>query len=438
MLFNRHKSALLKAKVQVAHQQEILSALNRHMALIEFSPQGEILDVSAPFCEVMGYDREQLIGRHHRIFCSEQYSGSSAYRGFWQSLCRGEGCSDRFQRFKASGEEIWLEATYFPVRNETGQVVRVVKIASDVTDDVKREQGQASTLGAIDRSMAIIEFNLDGNIIKVNRNFLNTMRYNEKELLGQHHRLFCDADYAASEAYRDFWRKLNRGEFISDRFRRYDKTGREIWLRASYNPLFDATGKLYGVVKIASDVTDQVEQQKAEQRAARMALEIAAETDSNAAQGAEIVSATVSMVQGIASGLNTAAEEIGALSHQSDEIGSIVHVIQGIAEQTNLLALNAAIEAARAGEAGRGFAVVADEVRKLASRTHDATEEIKRVVAQNGTLSQKAVAHMSGSRDQVEAGVIKAEQAGQVMQGIRADARRVVEAIGQFSDTLSG
>jgi methyl-accepting chemotaxis protein len=169
-----------------------------------------------------------------------------------------------------------------------------------------------------------------------------------------------------------------------------------------------------------------------------MALEIAAETDNNAAQGADIVSATVSMVQGIASGLNTAAEEIEALSQQSDEIGSIVHVIQGIAEQTNLLALNAAIEAARAGEAGRGFAVVADEVRKLASRTHDATEEIKRVVAQNGALSQKAVTHMSGSRDQVEAGVIKAEQAGQVMQGIRADARRVVEAIGQFSDTLSG
>lgn len=189
MLFNRYKSALLKAEAQNARQQETLSALNRHMALIEFSPQGEILDVSAPFCKVMGYDREQLIGRHHRIFCSEQYSGSTAYRGFWQSLARGEGCSDRFQRFKASGDEVWLEASYIPVRNAAGQVVRVVKIAADVTDDVKREQEQTSILGAIDRSMAIIEFNLDGNIIKVNRNFVNTMGYSEKELIGQHHRL---------------------------------------------------------------------------------------------------------------------------------------------------------------------------------------------------------------------------------------------------------
>jgi methyl-accepting chemotaxis protein len=231
---------------------------------------------------------------------------------------------------------------------------------------------------------------------------------------------------------------LNRGEFISDSFRRRDKSGREVWLRASYNPLYDANGKLYGVVKIASDVTAQIKQQQAEQRAAQLALEIAVETDRNATQGGQIVGEAVTMVRGIATGMNTVAKEIEALNQQSEEIGSIVLAIQAIAEQTNLLALNAAIEAARAGEAGRGFSVVADEVRKLASRTHDSTEEIKRVVEQNGKLSQQAVVQMESSREQVEAGVAKAEQAGLVIQEIQADAQRVVEAIGQFSQVLKG
>jgi methyl-accepting chemotaxis protein len=438
MLFKRHKSAPKEGDERHAREQEILHALNRQLALSEFSPQGEILEVSPPYCQLMGYEREQLRGQPHRLLCGEPYGSSAAYRQFWQTLARGEGCSGRFQRVRASGEEVWLQASYLPVSNGAGQVVRIIEIATDVTDTVKREQEQASILNAFDRSMAIIRFNLDGTILEVNRNFARLMGYSEKELVGQHHRLLCDPDYAASGAYREFWATLNRGEFISDSFRRRDKSGREVWLRASYNPLYDANGKLYGVVKIASDVTAQIKQQQAEQRAAQLALEIAVETDRNATQGVQIVGEAVTMVRGIATGMNTVAKEIEALNQQSEEIGSIVLAIQAIAEQTNLLALNAAIEAARAGEAGRGFSVVADEVRKLASRTHDSTEEIKRVVEQNGKLSQQAVVQMESSREQVEAGVAKAEQAGLVIQEIQADAQRVVEAIGQFSQVLKG
>ena len=436
MPLNRYKSLYAESKALCQRQQGRLDAIYRHMAVIEFTHEGQIVDASEPFCRLMGYGAEELKGQHHRIFCSKQQVNSTAYRTFWNELAKGHARSERFVRFDKTGREVWLEASYLPIPSEQGVVTRVLKIATDITLQVRQEQKQDSILNAIDRSMARIEFNLKGEITEANANFMKTMGYSERELLGQHHRMFCDPHYAASEEYKTFWRKLNQGTFVTDRFQRFDKSGREVWLNASYNPLYDASGKLYGVVKIATDITAQVQQQMAEQKAARMALEIAAQTDDSAAQGASIVSETVAMVQRIASELNTVSREIEALNHQSEQIGSIVYVIQGIAEQTNLLALNAAIEAARAGQAGRGFAVVADEVRKLASRTSEATEEIKRMVKENGGLAARAMSEMANSREGMQQGVDKAERAGEVIFGIRQDARRVVDAIGQFSNTL--
>ena len=284
--------------------------------------------------------------------------------------------------------------------------------------------------------MAMIEFNLQGEVLTANDNFLNTMGYRLEDIRGKHHRLFCNREEADSAGYKNFWAQLNRGEYVSGRFQRVGRNGQPIWLRATYNPVFDSNGKLYKVVKFASDVTEQVQHQEAESRAARIAYDTALQTDATAQQGAQVVQHTVEVMQGIAGELNRAAEGISAVSEQSEMISSIVQTIRGIAEQTNLLALNAAIEAARAGEQGRGFAVVADEVRSLAGRTSQATVEIVEVVRRNHELAQGAVNSMDASKDKAEQGVHLANEAGAVILEIQEGARRVVDAISQFTATL--
>lgn len=438
-MFTRGNSARLRAcQEQLSQAQQFANAVRETLAVIEFTPDGEIIDVNSAFLELMGYRLEELRGAHHRTLCVQEETRSDEYRRFWQRLAQGYSQSHRFIRVCKGGRRVWLEASYIPVKDASGNVSRVIKVAKDISEQVGREQQQQSLLNAIDRSMAVVEFNLAGEVLRVNENFLATMGYRQQEVVGRHHRIFCSPEYAASQAYQSFWKALNQGEYMSDQFHRVGRSGRDVWLRATYNPLYDAAGNLYGVVKIASDITADVMRKKAESEAAQLALVIADETDRSAEGGALTVSETVTMVQGIETSLTGMAAEIAALNEQSGRIGSIVQVIQSIADQTNLLALNAAIEAARAGTQGRGFAVVADEVRNLASRTRQATEEIKQVVEQNQIQAGRVVDEMSISQSKVEQGVVMAHRAGQVMVAIRDDARRVIDAIGQFSETVAG
>jgi len=430
----RHE--LDECKSALHMHEQILAAIRQNLAVIEFTPAGEVIDANHAFLSCMGYQLDEIRGQHHRLFCPPDLLASAEYSRFWQRLASGDSFSDRFMRLAKGGRQVWVEASYLPVKDVEGQVVRVIKLATDITKQVQTEQEHQSLLNAIDRSMAVIEFNNSGEIINANENFLQTMGYRLEDVRGKHHSMFCDPHEAGSEAYRRFWQRLNSGEFISDRFKRLSKDGREVWLRATYNPLYDASGKQYGVVKFASDITAQVESRHAESAAAKLAFEIAAETDESANKGASAVEQTVEVVRGIASDLESVATHVGALSTQSERINSIVHVIRGIAEQTNLLALNAAIEAARAGEQGRGFAVVADEVRNLAARTSQATVEINDVVQQNMELAQQAVNGMAGSQGKAEQGVALANKAGEVMIDIRDEAQRVVDAIGQFADAI--
>jgi methyl-accepting chemotaxis protein len=436
-MFRSHlRSELEQCHQKLAASQQVIAAIRQTFAMIEFSAQGEILDANEPFLRVMGYRLEELRGQHHRMFCTQEQAVSPGYAKFWRRLAGGESFSDCFMRVAKGGREIWLEASYLPVRNAEGQVFKVIKLAADITERMHAEHQHESYLNAINRSTAVIEFNLAGEVQHANESFLSVMGYRLEEILGKHHRQFCAAEDAGSDGYRRFWQRLNQGEVIADRFKRVSKSGRVVWLSATYNPLYDAAGRLYGVLKFASDISSQVERRESQAVAARLAFDIARETDESAIKGARSVEETVQVVRSIAAELSQVSENIGALSTQSERISSIVQVIRGIAEQTNLLALNAAIEAARAGEQGRGFAVVADEVRNLAARTSKATLEINDVVLVNHDLATKAVSFMDGSKQKAEQGVLLANKAGEVMLEIRDEAQRVVDAIGQFTEAI--
>jgi methyl-accepting chemotaxis protein len=330
------------------------AALCRSQAVIEFALDGTILWANDVFLRVMGYGLGDIVGQHHRLFCSSEDSRSATYALFWEKLGRGEFDAGEYKRVARNGREIWLQATYNPVLDEAGRPCRILKIASDISAPKRQQADDTSKLAAIDRSQAVIEFALDGTILAANENFLRIFGYGAAELIGQHHRMLCDDALVRSPDYQALWQRLGRGEFDTGRYIRRARDGGAVWIQASYNPVFDADGRPWKVVKFASDVTHQVHlEQELETRL----------TESQAFQAR----------------LESRGDE---LREMIGKVSTIVASINEIAAQTNLLALNATIEAARAGEAGRGFAVVASEVKKLASDTRAATEAATRMMSE--------------------------------------------------------
>ena len=240
------------------HPGETLAALKKSFAIIEFEPSGRIVTANPIFCAMMGYDLPEIQGQHHSLFAAPGESDTAAYKEFWARLRDGQFDTGEYKRLTKDGREVWLRASYTPVVGAGGKVLKVVKLALDVTADKVRSAKDASVLAAIFRSQAVIEFSLDGVILEANENFQKVSGYGRDDLVGHHHRMLAEPDYVASPAYAEFWKKLGQGEFLADEFRRVGKGGREVWLEASYNPIFDANGKVVRIIKFATDLTGRM------------------------------------------------------------------------------------------------------------------------------------------------------------------------------------
>ncbi|MBY0489616.1 MAG: PAS domain-containing methyl-accepting chemotaxis protein [Gemmatimonadaceae bacterium] len=235
--------------------QAVIDAIARAQAMIEFDLDGTILHANDLFCRTMGYRLDEIQGQHHRLFVDPAYAAGPEYAQFWTDLRAGKAFTAEFTRRRRDGSEITLQGSYIPVLDESGRAVMVAKIATDVTDVRNAATDAAGRLDAISRVQAVIEFRTDGTIVTANDNFLNTLGYRLDEIVGKHHRLFVEPTYAASAEYADFWRKLANGEFQRAEYKRIGKGGKEVWIEASYNPIFDQKGRVTKVVKFAIDVT---------------------------------------------------------------------------------------------------------------------------------------------------------------------------------------
>ena len=237
----------------------IYQALDRVQAIIEFDLDGIVISANDNFLRIFDYKLDEVVGQHHRMFCDPEYAESDAYTEFWNKLGRGEFHAEEFKRLAKGGREVWLQASYNPVLDDDGKPLRVVKFATDVTASKLQLAEYEGMIRAINRAQAVIEFELDGTVITANENFLRIFGFSLDEVVGKHHRMFCDPGYAESPEYARFWQKLARGEYEADEFKRISKDGAEIWLQASYNPIFDIEGRPLKVVKFASDITVEVQ-----------------------------------------------------------------------------------------------------------------------------------------------------------------------------------
>lgn len=430
------KEQVLQLQEELSSLQQVQRSLDSEMLSVIMDPKGSITAVNSNFEQEMIYSGSQLMGRSWLELVPPYAQKTDHFRRMKEALQQGKHWAGAAQVYRGNGEEAWLRVILQPVQDTKGKVLHVSIYASDLTRTIEASKEHENLIEALQRSTAVIEFDLNGHVITANNRFLNAMGYGLAQIVGKHHRLFCTEQEYNSDRYRSFWAKLNRGEFVAERFQRLDSRGDIVWLEASYNPISDSHGKLYKIVKFATVITEQVDRELAVAQAADVAYEISQHTDAASVRGSEVLKETVTVMQELSEQMEDASAGIAALDKQSQIIGTIIKSISGIADQTNLLALNAAIEAARAGEQGRGFAVVADEVRHLASRTTKATVEIIDVVLQNQKLAEQAVKIIEQGKVQAHHALELSAQSGSVMVEIQDGAKKVVSAVGQFTNHL--
>lgn len=393
-----------------------LAAIHKAQAVIEFDLQGQVIMANQNFLDTMGYRLEEIQGQLHRLFVDPFERESAHYAEFWKKLSAGQYDAGLYRRIAHDGREVWLQASYNPILDERGLPMKVVKYATDVTAQERRNADFEGQLAAISKVQAIIELEMDGTIIRANDLFLKALGYRADEIVGRSHSMFVQDEERKSPAYAEFWRKLGHGQYDTGQYLRIGKNGKQVWIEASYNPILDGAGRPFKVVKYVTHITRRFTAAQTFQ----VAVQGLTENAERASQADELARQACDVAEKGGKTVEDVVRTMSSITQSSRRISDITGVMDGIAFQTNILALNAAVEAARAGSHGRGFAVVADEVRNLAQNSASAAKEIKDLITASVT--------------QIESGAALVQSAGTTMDDILSSSRRVTEIMGQVVD----
>ncbi len=408
-----------------AHERAAkIAAIGRSQAVIEFKLDGTILWANENFCAALGYSAAEIVGRHHSMFADPEYAKGAEYRAFWDKLGRGEFDAGKYKRLAKGGREIWIQATYNPILDLNGRPFKVVKFASDITAEEIAANEQRSRVEAVSRAQAVIEFKLDGTILSANENFLATMGYSAAEIVGRHHSMFAEPEFARSSEYRALWERLNRGEFIADKFHRLGKGGKDVWLLASYNPLFDLNGKPYKVIKYATDITAVESERLAAER-------------SKVEQAATIVGSIGTGLSALAKGdlLHRVDADLtgpfaqlkddfnGAMTHLQETMRSVMATTDGINTGANEIA-----------QAADDLSKRTEQQAASLEETAAALEEITATVKKTAENAKQASTIVSTARGAAEDGGQIVDTAIKAMGQIEQSSKQITDIIGVIDE----
>jgi len=389
-----------------------IAAILHSQGVIEFALDGTVLFANDNFLGLLDYRLEEVVGRHHSMFCDPAEAASPAYKAFWAELAAGRFQAAVFRRLGKDGREIWIQASYNPVLDRAGKPVKVIKLATDVTEQTRRAADHAAQVAAIGRVQGVIAFDLEGTILSANENFLSVLGYDLEEIVGQHHSMLCEPGYARSAEYQEFWRKLRAGEYVAAEFQRFGKGGREVWIQASYNPILDADGKVARVVKFATDITER-KRSEGIMSALTQSLERMARGD----LGGRIDTVFTGQYEQLRQAFNTS-------------LGQLEHIVDGLRRTARSLR-NAT------GEILSGANDLSERTTRQAAtieETSAAVEQLSGTVSDNarraGAASDKARIVANGA---TEGGAVMG-QATEAMAAIEASSARISNIIGLIDD----
>ena len=398
-------------------QASQLSAIDRSQAIVEFALDGTILNANENFLHLLGYSLNEIKGQNHSIFVANAYRSSVEYRSFWERLGRGEYDAGQYQRIGKGGKEVWIQASYNPILDQSGKPYKVVEYATDITEQVKRNADFGGQIDAINKAQAVVEFTLDGKVLHANGNFLTTMGYTEAEVIGQHHSIFVDPSYRQSSDYRLFWDKLGRGEYDAGQYKRIGRGGREVWLQASYNPIIGPDGKAFKVVKYATDITAQVKASETMQAAVQQTQDVVGAAKENDLRHRIPLDGKTGDIGQLCEGVN------GLIDTMSSMIGEI-------SETTHTLTT-----AAREIASGNtDLSQRTEEQAASLEETAASMEQLTNTVRQNAENAQQANKLASSASDvAVKGGSVVAEVV-HTMDGITHASRKIADIIGVIDE----